>query len=110
MKDEKEFTEFLGYLQFPEGKEKELKDYIVTIMSKAEKDGKPMEFDFLAKGSSMPNPCVGHDGRLVLDTAKLRLVFEDWKANVRYVKSEAANLALERFLIIHDIAASPLKN
>ena len=108
MNDEKEFKEFLKLLQFPEGKEKELQDYIITIMGKAEKEGVALSFDYLAKPTNSPNPCLSHDGTLYLDTEKLRLVFEEWKENVKYVKTEAAQLALEKYRILHDSAAHPL--
>lgn len=110
MKDEKEFKEFIRLFQFPEGKEKELQDYIVTIMGKAEASGKAMSFDYLSKDTNSPNPCLGHDGKLYLDTGMLREVFDEWKANVKYVKTEAAMLALERRLTLHDMAAYPLRD
>ena len=92
MENEKEFKEYIKLFPFPEGKEKELQDYIVAIMTKSEKDKKTYDFDYLGKDDNLPNPCVGHDGKLCINTASMRLMFEEFKQSVKYVKTEVAQL------------------
>src|SRR5574344_830607 len=112
MINRKQFKEFLMLFQYglEDTDKKYCIDYILNIMEKADKDKINYTFDELADEKYLPNLCVGHDGKLFIDSRKMLEMFYDYLSKTKYVKTEVANIVRESFAIMHDNAVKQLED
>ena len=105
--DEKNMRQFLSCFDFKNRKEGV--NYIIETIKSAESTNKILEFTDLLDDKFLPNPILDKDGKLLFDTKSLIDACNEWVKKIQYVNTEIATLVRENYLIMRDIAKTPLK-